>query len=420
MAHAKFSPSSAHRWIPCPGSILLESQVPDKSSDFADEGTAAHELAERCLNTNASAAEFIGTLIRVGEKDWPVTDEMAENVQVYLDLIRYEGNDEMLVEFKSPVGYITGETKEDGKPVNGTADCVLINGNKLTVIDLKYGRGVKVDAQENQQLGLYALGVIEELSLTHEFADIELVICQPRINHIDRWLTNHSWLYRLKTDVEKAVKLANDCTPTGLYLWPGEKQCKFCRAKAICPSLSKRVLETVADDFVDATQPIEPVIEAAMDRVVDNATLGNLLGSVDLIEDWCRSIRARAESELFAGHDVPGYKLVEGKKGNRAWGSVDEVEALMKSMRIKTDVMYDFRLISPTTAEKLAKSGEIGPRQWPRLKEMITQAEGKPSVAHVSDKRPALVMQAAADEFDDMSDDQALAIITGDSIDDLL
>ena len=413
MAHAKFSPSSAHRWIPCPGSVLLEAQVPDSSSEFADEGTAAHLLGEKCLTLGTDTHDHVGEVFEVNGKQYRCDDDMAAYVQVYLDLVRGEPSDQAFIEYKSPVGYITGETKaEDGSPANGTADCVLIKGAKLTVIDLKYGRGVKVDATENHQLGLYALGIMEELSLTHEFSEVELVICQPRIDHIDRWTAPAQWLAKLQDDVKAAVKQAEQCKPGSLYLWPGNKQCKFCRAKGICPSLTDKVLTTVADDFVDLSKPIAPKIEAALDRTMDNTSLGNIMGALDLIEDWCKAIRAQTETELLAGREVPGYKLVEGRRGARAWGNADDVENLMKSMRIKTDVMYDFKLISPTTAEKLAKAGDIGPKQWPKLQALITQAQGKPSVAEASDKRPALVTTAVVDDFDDMSDDQALAILT--------
>jgi len=185
---------------------------------------------------------------------------------------------------------------------------------------------------------------------------------------------------------------------------PGEKQCRFCKAKATCPALTKHVLSTVADDFVDTTEPVAPQIEHAAQRNVDNTTLGNLLGAVDLVESWCKAIRAKAEAELLAGNPVPGFKLVEGRRGARRWSNEGDVEETMKSMRLKLEEMYDFTLISPTTAEKLHKAGTIGPRQWPRLQSLITQNEGKPSVAPATDKRPALVIQATADEFSNVAE----------------
>jgi hypothetical protein len=184
---------------------------------------------------------------------------------------------------------------------------------------------------------------------------------------------------------------------------PGDKQCKFCKAKATCPALTKHVLATVADDFVDIERPVAPQLAGIAEREVDNNLLGNLLGAVDLVEGWCKAIRAKAESELFSGRQVPGFKLVEGRRGARQWANAEEAEAALKNMRLKVKEMYDLKLISPTTAEKLHKAGKIGPRQWPKLQDFITQAEGKPSVAPESDKRPALVMTAVEDEFHDES-----------------
>jgi hypothetical protein len=127
------------------------------------------------------------------------------------------------------------------------------------------------------------------------------------------------------------------------------------------------------------------------------------MSKADLIEGWLKAIRAEVESRLLAGESVQGYKIVQGKRGNRAWADKAEAEALLKSMRLKVEEMFDLTLISPTSAEKLAKAAVIGPRQWPKVQALITQPEGNPSVAPESDKRPALVMSAVANDFDDMT-----------------
>lgn len=417
MAHAKLSPSAAHRWIPCPGSVFLSEGIPDTSSQFADEGSAAHFLASTCLIERVDAKEYLNKTIAVhsegeawvkGDEALPrgynlfhVNHEMVENVQVYLDLVRGEAGD-LYVEQKYGIGHITGEA--DAK---GTADAVIINGTKLTIIDLKYGRGVKVDAQSNLQLGLYAAGAIEHWAFCEEFDEIELIICQPRIDHIDRWTTGQGWIQEIcKLASESAGKALSQTSKSGFY-WPGEKQCGFCKAKGKCAALTEKVLATITDEFVDLDAPIAPQLEAATADLLTNDQIGNLLASIDFIESWCKGIRAQAEAELFAGRDVPGFKLVGGRRGARAWGDAAEVESEMKKMRIKQDVMYDLKLISPTSAEKAFKDGTIGPRQWPKLQSMITQAQGKPSVAPASDKRPALVLQAAEDEFENLAQPEA-------------
>jgi hypothetical protein len=149
------------------------------------------------------------------------------------------------------------------------------------------------------------------------------------------------------------------------------------------------------------------------------AWLAAALKKVDYLEDWAKAIRAEAERRMFDGAEVPGFKLVAGKKGNRAWSDRAQAEAMLKGMRLKVEEMYDLKLISPTSAEKLAPSYDklgkvkptkegmpeplIGPRQWPKLCALITQSEGKPHVAPADDPRPAITVKAVADEFDDVS-----------------
>lgn len=429
MAHALLSPSGAHRWVPCPGSVVLEQKLPNKSSSFADEGTAAHFLASTALSAGDDAKDYVNKTICVhddgeiwvqdaaqplprGYRLFRVDAEMVDNVQVYIDAARV-GKAELWVEQKLPIASITGELD-----ATGTADAVLIDGNTLSIIDLKYGMGVKVDAEHNQQLAIYALAAVEQFDILGEIDTVTLAISQPRKQHHSEWTVSLDEL----RDFIKPIRVAsgfvrgsldyadkNNGEVRALDLHPGDKQCRFCNAKGICPALTESVLATVADDFVNLEQDIQPQLEHAKAMTIDNPTLGNLMGALDLIEGWCKAIRAQTESELFAGRNVPGYKLVEGRRGARAWGDAGDVEALMKRMRIKQEAMYDFKLISPTSAEKAFKAGEIGPRQWPQLQALITQPGGKPSVAPATDKRPALTLTAAADDFDEVPDEVIIA-----------
>lgn len=213
-------------------------------------------------------------------------------------------------------------------------------------------------------------------------------------------MSKYTSLMRFASSIEspcaRAVAIINGAEVTQDDFTPGEKQCRFCKAKATCPSLATAVAEEIA-----LGAPASPEEFAVLEPRVDTdaARLARAMSAVGLIEDWCKAVRAEVERRLLAGDPVAGFKLVQGKRGNRKWADEAEATEALKSMRLKVEEMYDLKLITPTTAEKLAKAGTLGPRQWTRLQDLITQAEGSPSVAPESDKRPALV-RAAAEDFE--------------------
>lgn len=418
--HAILSPSGAARWLACPGSIALEAPYPDDSSDFADEGTAAHFLASECLTHEYDAAFYLGRRINVhrtfgtdwledgwtagnGGKEFAVDADMAEHVQKYLDYVRALGG-EVLVEQRLPISFITGEA--DAK---GTSDAVVLLPDELVVVDLKYGRGVRVEAPDNDQLAIYGAAALEEFVIVGDFARVRMVIHQPRLDHVSEWVMPIVHMEDRIAETKRLASIARGYigkSPGDVVadeLRPADKQCRFCRAKPSCPALRSHVLSTVTDGFVDISKPVAPQVEAAASRTFDNTVLGNLLGAVDLIENWCGAIRAQAKVELLAGRDVPGFKLVSGKRGARKWTDEEQAKAALKAMRLKVEEMFDLSLISPTSAEKLHKAETIGARQWAKLQALITQPDGAPTVAPASDKRPALQVAAPLDGFKDES-----------------
>jgi hypothetical protein len=197
---------------------------------------------------------------------------------------------------------------------------------------------------------------------------------------------------RARARAAEAIAIMDRVIDPDRDLRPGEKQCRFCKAKATCPALLTFVQDSVGADFDDLDE--DDIKTSPMGMGANR--LGIALAAVPLIEDWCKAVRAKAESELLAGREVSGYKLVQGRNGRRQWANEGEAEATLKKMKLKVEEMYDLKLISPTTAEKLHKSGEIGPRQWPQLQSLIVQKPGPPSVAPISDKRPAY---SPADDF---------------------
>lgn len=415
--HAKRSPSGAAGWLACAGWTS-----DDKGSKYANEGTAAHELAAMCLLSGTfdrptEPREHLGLKIAVGGNIFTVDDEMALAVGDYVsyvrDVVKGTGG-ELLVEQKLGIEGITGEP--DAK---GTSDAVILAPGELIIADLKYGRGVAVEADGNPQLQIYALAAVDEFSLAHDFTTVRMVIHQPRLGAVSEWVQTVEQLEEFRAQVGKQIAI-HEANPDART--PGTKQCQWCSQKATCSALAKHVADVVGADF-DVIDPPGNLTEldAKLVPSVDNETLATKLKAADLIEAWLKAVRAEVESRLLAGQAVPGFKLVQGKKGNRAWSDPEAAEKLLKdTFRLKTEEMYDLSLISPTTAEKLAprfdKSGKeippkdgqpkprLGPRQWAKAKALITQADGKPSVAPETDKRPALVMSAVADDFTDVTE----------------
>lgn len=228
---------------------------------------------------------------------------------------------------------------------------------------------------------------------------VRLVISQPRLHAVSEWSEPLESLLAFGEKVKAAAQgceaatVAREEMPpedwAGEYLNPSDDACRWCKAKATCPKLTAEVLALF--DTVD------PKAE------VQNAVLGDAMSKVGMVEGWCKAIRARCESELLAGNAVPGWKLVKGRAGPRKWADADDAEALLKTMKLRVDEMYDLSLISPTSAEELATKKVLGPRQWKKLQEHITRSEGRPSVAPESDKRAALPVSAVTDEFNDES-----------------
>lgn len=496
--HAKLSPSGAHRWIPCAGSLALEAAYMDESSEFADEGTLAHALASVCLEEECDAAYFIGPGFvyedHGTEKTAEITAEMAREVQKYVDAVRaMAGNTgALMVEQRLPIFSTrppimvlprdeAGQVIEGAEPVPletfGTSDAVVIDEAKrlLIVGDLKYGRGVQVWAEENPQLMLYGLGAVDEFGLLYDFDRVRLVIFQPRLDHIDYWECSVADLREFEKTAYyagvDAMGLADAPEHAAKYLSPGDKQCKFCKAKGNCPALRDKVLATVAGDFIaldlrecgdvlpptidtlkkgeiavsigeaervlaaaygvapkavdfgykeTVTSPqddeahfiikkptMRPALEQATEQLanLDEDHLAICMDSVDLIEGWCKAVRAETERRLLDAKPVPGWKLVTGKQGNRAWVDEDKAVEMLKSMRLRNDQMFDWKVISPTSAEALANAGQIKPKQWAKLQDLIARANGKPSVAPASDKRPALEVTKVEDDFTALGDD---------------
>ena len=392
-AHARLSPSGAHRWIACPGSLALEAEYPDDSSSYAAEGTLAHDIAGQCLEENLDPEDFLYKRFEVDGFVFSVDEAMVKHVADYMRLVRgYAEGGVLLIERKVNFSPVVGV--EDSF---GTADAIIVKGDTMTVIDLKYGMGVEVSAEKNPQLMLYALGALNDYGDLADFEEVCLVIHQPRLNAVSEYWIKVEDLNEFGVAARSAADVCLDAIElhgklddwAEKYLDAGPKQCRFCKAKATCPAL-----RTEVDEAVGAVATVDDM--KSFLTSVDADDLGSAMDKVDLVEQWCKGVRAETERRLLAGQQVPGYKLVEGRRGNRRWSDEALAEAMFKSFRFRQEEMYDFKLINPTAAEKLLKEN---PRRWTKLEKLITRADGKPSVAKVTDRRPERAVDNIADEL---------------------
>jgi hypothetical protein len=415
-AHSKWSASGFESIMLCPGKKVLEQGKPDNTSKYAAEGTAAHQVLTWALQEERPATAYIGRVIEADGFVFEVDQDMAGHVQVCVDYANDLKGDDGTIFADIRVNYSTYLSVPE-QEAWGTADVIVCRGTEVIVVDFKYGMGVEVDAKRNPQMSLYGLGALQAYhGLVADFETVRMAISQPRIKRapsewdcsveeLEAWGRSTA-RSAVITCINAALPVWNDQTDEWdrTYLRPSEKACKFCRAKATCPALRNEALDTICE-FGAPASPDEFTDPVPVEKDGDNdaAWLSMIMEKADLIEDWLKSVRAETERRLLAGDNVPGFKLVQGKKGARQWADAKVAEETLKTMRVKLEDMYDFKLISPTTADKLAKAGTIGPRQWPKLQSLITQSEGKPHVAPATDSRPALVVTPVVDDFTDVT-----------------
>jgi len=386
--HALLAPSAAHRWLMCPASVPFGLQFPDgETSVYAEEGTLAHAAAECILRDDKAGLDAVKRKILAGNFD-PEIPEKVRKYTDYVTALRDSVHGELFVEQRLSLKAITGE---DG--AKGTSDAVILAPGALYVIDLKYGQGDKVDAPENPQLLIYAAAAYQAFS----FADIERVtvaIVQPRLDHVSEWTLELADLLSRAEKIRKRaehVLAMKDALPENWEYHPGLKTCKYCKARSSCRALAAACLSVAGMDILEKSRT--PRLVAS--------EIGKILEALPMIEKWADTMRETAVSELTAGRDVPGWKLVAGREGNRKWADEKAAEKLLTGWKLSTADRYVKKLVSPTGAEKLQKSGKLTPEQWAELLPMITREAAKPALAPADDKRPAYRSTSAKDYPDE-------------------
>jgi len=364
-AHARLSASGAARWMRCPGSVDLEATLPDPGSAYAEEGTQAHALAEACLRTDRDAQQIEG--------DWPAA--MREPVQRYVDYVRtlQPAGATRYVEQRVDFGaWVPGGF--------GTADALISAPGTLHVVDLKFGAGVPVDATDNPQTRLYALGAYHALGWLETIDVIEMHIVQPRRDHISVERLATQDLLTWGDAISQAAQRTLSPNPP---LIPGETQCRFCRAAAVCAARAEANQAIARDDFAEP-RPAPKTL--SLEQIAD------LLPRLDELKRWADDVQQYALRQALDGQAVPGHKLVAGRSIRQWRDEAETIKALRKLKYAEGDYLTK-KLAGVPAIEKLL-GGKA--KAAPVLEHLVHKPEGKPALVLEADKRPALQTAASA------------------------
>ena len=379
--HALLSASGAHRWLHCTGSPLLEKDFPDSTSVYAQEGTLAHYLCELKLMayTGEITKRKLTSMKNKLMKSELWQPEMDSTSEAYLDYIKditmsYTVKPVILIEKKVDFSRYVPEGF-------GTADCLILAGDTLHVVDYKHGKGVVVDADHNPQMMLYALGAMSELSLLYRFKFVHMTILQPRVNNISEFTMTAEELTEWG---ETVVKPKAEAAISGNGTFEAGDWCRFCRAKRQC----KTRYESNDSLYPELSERHDP-------RLITLAELGEYLKRGKDMAAWLEDMKEYALSESLAGADVPGWKAVEGR-GSRAFTDTDEAVDTLIKKGIDESVLYERRVLTLAQMEKA-----VGKKAFGELVgDLVVKNPGKPTLVEESDKRPRITNQpTAADIF---------------------
>lgn len=378
--HALLSASSAHRWLYCTPSARLEEQFPDRETDAAREGTLAHKLAELKLRHYFFTQDFgkrkLNAAIKKLKEEDGWSDEMLGYTEDYLDYVK-----SLAIAFAAmPSVRLEQRVSYDSWAPEGfgTADCILMSGNVLHVVDFKYGKGVPVSAEGNPQLSLYALGAYDACRMLYPIDTVRLSIVQPRLaDGITQWECSLKELLAWGDWVRARAALAWE--GKGDYA-PGEKTCRFCRARARCRARSERNV-----DLAFVMEGLPPLISAE--------EAGERLNALEDVVRYQKDLQEWALSECLAGRQVPGWKAVEGRT-SREFRDMDQAFAVLQENGFPEAVLYERVPLTLAKTEKV-----VGKTQFQELVgTYIERKPGKPALVKESDKRPAITNKITAAE----------------------
>lgn len=375
--HAVLSASSSHRWLNCNPSARLEQEFEDRETEAAAEGTAAHALAEhklrKALKMRSSRPQ--------SQFD---SDEMEEHTDSYVEFVleqlerakQYCTDPMILIEQKLDFScYVP-----DGF---GTGDCLIIADKSLHIIDFKYGLGVLVDAYENPQMMLYALGALRIFDSLYDIEEVSMSIFQPRRENVSTWSIPVS---DLKQWAKETLKPKAELAYAGMGDYVPGTWCQFCKAAVKCRARVEARMELAKYEF-------------ALPPLLSDEEIEEILGKLDDLTKWANEVIAYAQdAAINHGKHWTGFKVVESKT-NRKY--TDEAAVIEAANAAGYHDIYKKSLISITEMEKL-----MGKKIFSEvLGEYVKKPQGKPTLVPASDKRPAIITTGANNDFNEITEE---------------
>lgn len=380
--HALLSPSAAHRWMNCPAAPKLESEVPDMSSTFAEEGTLAHAYCAKKLKA------FLGLDTTEEEKEIAQLDEryhtaeMDESTDAYATIVLEKFNTARAATKDAQLLIETRLDFSDYVPeAFGTSDATIIADGTMEVIDFKFGKGVRVSAVANEQMMIYALGAYLEHSVEYHIKRVRMTIVQPRIDNLSQYAMS----------VEELMKWAEEeLKPKALEAFKGKgvqqpgEWCQFCKVKNACKALADKCTSIVRG-YED------PKLLTPSQMSLD------ILPWLPIIKSWVSTMEEYALQQALSGVSYPGFKLVEGRSVRRIADEQAIINLLRKEGYSENEYLKPAALCGITDLEKL-----IGKKRFNTLcGDYLCKPPGKPALVNASDRRPAY--NAAVDDFKDIN-----------------
>lgn len=379
MSHAILSPSSASRWINCPPSAQINAQTPQTDTIYTREGTLAHAVAElkarKHFLTGIGPKKYQSAMARLrADELWQ--DEMDGYTDDYLDALK-----DIAAEYAEPP-HVALEVQVDFSEYvpegYGTADCLMIGGGVLNVIDFKYGKGIEVEAENNPQMMLYALGALLGYEPIYDISEVRMTIVQPRIKREpDSWtMAADDLLTWARTVVEPAASLA----AAGEGEYQEGEWCRFCAIRGSCRARAEANLAAARMDFAMPPQLTDAEVAEAL-------TLGQRLKS------WLSDLEEYALHACLDGRELPGWKAVEGRSV-RTWTDPDAAFTAARAAGVPEEMLYERKPVTLAALEKL-----MGKKPFAEtMADYVTIPPGKPALVKADDKRQAITNRPTAED----------------------